>query len=262
MTKARPYGTHPDVPDHRDHRYEAPRHVRRNLPRAVDLRPHCPPVEDQRPLNACSAHAIGAALWFVDKRQDGYAALPSRLFLYWIEREREHRVGANAPVSLRDGYKAAARNGVCPESLWPWKPERFAEKPSKACFREAKKKRAVSYHRVSRDLGHLRGCLAEGFPFTLGISVHESFESRPVRETGRASMPKRGEKTLGGHAVLVVGYGERSRRFLVRNSWGRRWGMKGYFTLPFDYLLHPDLAWDFWTVRRVSESSGRDTISG
>ena len=251
MKRTRPYGTHPDVPDHRDQKYEAPRHVRRVLPPSVDLRPGCPPVEDQRPLNACSAHAIGAALWFDDKRQDGHAAIPSRLFLYWVERAKEHTVGTNAAVSLRDGYKAAAKSGVCPESLWPWKPERFADRPTRTCFREAKKRRAVSYHRIPRDLDHLRGCLAEGFPFTMGISVHESFESRAVRETGRVPMPKRGEKTLGGHAVLVVGHEERSRRFLVRNSWGTRWGQRGYFTLPWSYLLHPDLAWDFWTVRRV-----------
>jgi C1A family cysteine protease len=251
MTRARPYGTHPDVPDHRDLRYETPRHVRRSLPRAVDLRPSCPPVQDQRPLNACSAHAIGAALWFDEKRQGEEAPLPSRLFLYWVERAKEHTIGTNAPVSLRDGYKAAAMNGVCPESLWPWQPSMFAERPTKACFREAAKRKAVTYHRVPRDLAHLLGCLAQGFPFTLGISVHEGFESRAVRETGRVLMPTKGEKTLGGHAVLVVGYEERTRRFLARNSWGRRWGKGGYFTLPWDYLLHADLAWDFWTVRRV-----------
>ncbi|HYN42070.1 MAG TPA: C1 family peptidase [Thermoanaerobaculia bacterium] len=251
MKRARPYGTHPDVPDHRDRKYEAPRHIRRVLPRAVDLRPLCPPVEDRRPLNACSAYAIGAAIWFDEKRQGQGPPPSSPLFLYWVERARAHTIGTNAPVSLRDGYKAAARHGICSERLWPWKPERFADRPTKACFREAKKSRAVEYHRVVRDLDNLRGCLAEGFPFTLGLSVHESFESRAVRETGRVPMPKRGEKTLGGHAVLVVGYEERCRRFLVRNSWGTRWGQRGYFTLPWNYLLNPDLAWDFWTVRRV-----------
>ena len=251
MTRARPYGTHPDVPDHRDLRYAAPRHVRRALPGRVDLRPACPPVEDQRPLNACSAHAIGAALWFDERRQGEAAPLPSRLFLYWVERAKEHTVGTNAPVSLRDGYRAAARNGVCPEDLWPWRPERFAERPPRACFREARKRRAISYHRVPRDLDHLRGSLAEGFPFTFGISVHESFEGRAARESGRVPMPAKGERTLGGHAVLAVGYDARARRFLVRNSWGRRWGAQGYFTLPFAYLLDPGLAWDFWTVRRV-----------
>ncbi len=225
--------------------------MRRALPREVDLRSLCPPVEDQLPLNACSAHAIGAALWFDEKRQGEAAPLPSRLFLYGVERAKEHTVGTNAPVSLRDGYEAAAKNGVCPESLWPWRPERFAERPSKSCFSEAKKSRAVSHHRVPRDLDHLRGCLAEGFPLTLGLSVHESFESRAVRETGRVPIPARGEKTLGGHAILVVGYHEPGRRFVARNSWGRRWGDEGYFTLPWDYVLHPDLAADFRTVRRV-----------
>lgn len=251
MTRSRPYGTHPDVPDHRDLRWEAPRHVRRALPRAVDLRPSCPPVEDQRPLNACSAHAIGTALWFDELRQGLERARPSRLFLYWVERAKEHTIGTNAPVSLRDGYRAVARHGVCPEVLWPWRPERYSERPPKACFREAARRRAVSYHRVPRALDHLRGCLAEGFPFTLGLSVHESFEGRRVRETGRVPMPARGERTLGGHAVVAIGYDGRSRRFLARNSWGRRWGLHGDFTLPFDYLLDPDLAWDFWTVRRV-----------
>ena len=251
MKRARPYGTHPDVPDHRDLGYEAPRHVRRDLPRVVDLSGGCPRVQDQRPLNACSAHAIGAALWFDEKRQGEDAPLPSRLFLYFVERAKEHTIGTNAPVSLRDGYKAAARHGVCPESLWPWKPERFADRPSKRCYREAKKRRAVRYHRVPRDLDHLRGCLAEGFPFTFGISVHESFESRAVRETGRVPLPGRGEKTLGGHAVLAVGYDAGTCRFLMRNSWGARWGMRGYFTLPFEYLVRADLSWDFWTVRRV-----------
>lgn len=251
MKRARPYGTHPDVPDRRDRAYAAPRHVRRALPEAVDLRPGCPPVQDQRPLNACSAHAIGAALWYDEKRQGEEAPLPSRLFLYWVERAKEHTVGTNAPVSLRDGYKAAARDGVCPESLWPWRPERYAERPPKACFRSARKRRAVTYHRVPRDLDHLRGCLAEGFPFTLGISVHESFESREVSRTGRVPMPKRGERILGGHAVLAVGYDARACRFLIRNSWGPRWGERGYFTLPWRYLLDPGLSWDFWTVRRV-----------
>jgi C1A family cysteine protease len=29
------------------------------------------------------------------------------------------------------------------------------------------------------------------------------------------------------------------------------WGMNGYFTLPYQYLLEPNLSDDFWTIRLV-----------
>jgi C1A family cysteine protease len=51
--------------------------------------------------------------------------------------------------------------------------------------------------------------------------------------------------------VLAVGYDERRQRFLIRNSWGPNWGKKGYFTLPYPYMLQATLSSDFWTIRSV-----------
>ena len=64
-------------------------------------------------------------------------------------------------------------------------------------------------------------------------------------------MPSSTESVVGGHAVLAVGYDESERRFIVRNSWGAGWGIKGYFTVPYSYLTDPNLANDFWTIRMV-----------
>jgi C1A family cysteine protease len=86
----------------------------------------------------------------------------------------------------------------------------------------------------------------------MGISVYESFKSRAVARRGNVPMPRKREKHLGGHALLVVGYDRRQRLFLVRNSWGNRWALRGYCRMPYAYLLDPDLAWDFWTARRIS----------
>ncbi len=253
MTTQRSFGTHPDIPDRRDHSYVAPRQIHRALPTSVDLRHRCPPVYDQKHLNSCSANAIAAAFWFDElKQQEPDTRPPSRLFLYYNERATEHLVRHNAPVSLRDGYKSVARKGLCPERLWPYRQDRFARKPPLACYRAARQDRALTYQRVTRDLAQLRACLAEGYPFTLGLSVYESFKSETVAASGRVEMPRQHERLLGGHGVLAVGYRDSSQRFLVRNSWGRRWGMGGYFTLPYDYLLHASLAWDFWTLRRVT----------
>jgi C1A family cysteine protease len=97
----------------------------------------------------------------------------------------------------------------------------------------------------------MRGCLAEGYPFVFGFSVYESFEREEVAKNGKVNMPKKNEAQVGGHAVMAVGYLQSSKRFIVRNSWGTSWGMSGYFTMPFDYLLDENLSDDFWTIRLV-----------
>jgi len=51
--------------------------------------------------------------------------------------------------------------------------------------------------------------------------------------------------------VLAVGYIDRQQRFICRNSWGPRWGMQGYFTIPYTYLMDEYLAADFWTIQLV-----------
>jgi C1A family cysteine protease len=64
-------------------------------------------------------------------------------------------------------------------------------------------------------------------------------------------MPGSLERAVGGHAVMAVGYDHAQQWFLARNSWGAGWGLKGYFTLPYAYLIQPGLSQDLWTIRLV-----------
>jgi hypothetical protein len=48
-----------------------------------------------------------------------------------------------------------------------------------------------------------------------------------------ADKSKEGESRYGGHAVTLVGY--TTNGFLIKNSWGRDWGMDGYAVVSFDY---------------------------
>ncbi len=104
-----------------------------------------------------------------------------------------------------------------------------------------------------QTLSQLRGCLASGYPFVFGFTVYDGFESPAVAKSGHASLPASTEKVVGGHAVMAVGYDDAHQRFVVRNSWGPAWGMKGYFTLPYAYVTQASLASDFWTVRLVGK---------
>ena len=71
-----------------------------------------------------------------------------------------------------------------------------------------------------------------------------------VEKTGRLDMPQRKERTIRGHAVMAVGYDDAKKRFIVRNSWGPKWGMKGHFIMPYAYAADRNLSDDFWTIRR------------
>ncbi len=225
----------------------------RALPDEVDLRKECPPIYDQGQLGSCTANAIGGAIEFDQMKENlPQVFVPSRLFIYYNERAIEDSIDSDSGAMIRDGIKSVAKQGACPEPMWPYLIAKFRTRPSGKCYTEAAKHTAVSYQRVIQSLSQMQGCLASGYPFVFGFTVYESFESSSVARTGHAPMPGTRERVLGGHAVCAVGYEESNRRFICRNSWGTSWGMRGYFTLPYDYLTNSDLAADFWTIRVVS----------
>jgi C1A family cysteine protease len=246
------YGWIPDLPDQRDHMFAATMAVQANLPAAVDLRPKCPPVLDQGQLGSCTANAIGNAHRFDQMKQAaGKSFMPSRLFIYYNERAMEGTVNSDSGAMIRDGIKSIAQLGVCDEVDWPYVITKFKTKPSAALYKKALTHQALTYQRVLQNTAQMKGCLASGFPFVFGFTVYESFESAAVAKTGVVPMPGSKEKTLGGHAVLAVGYDDASQRFTVMNSWSTAWGMKGFFTIPYAYLADIGLASDFWAVNTV-----------
>lgn len=242
MTTARKVarlGYRPDLGDPRDHPY-----VRRAspLPESVDLRPKLPACWDQGDLGSCTAFALTGAMAFLHAGFEG-----SQLWLYYEERKIEGDVHSDAGAEIRDGIKVLASLGLPPETAWPYDIAKFSRAPSAAATKAAKADMVTAYQRLT-GVDDMLDCLASGFPFVVGISVFESFETDAVAKTGKVPMPAKHDKLLGGHAVCVVGY-TADGSFIVRNSWGTGWGMNGYFTLPEAYLADANLATDVWTIR-------------
>ena len=247
------FGWVPDLPDARDFLFSASEQVLASLPKKVDLRSKMPPIYDQGQLGSCTANAISAAFEFDQVSEGLKDFMPSRLFIYYNERSIEGTVDTDSGAMIRDGIKSVAKLGVCDETVWPYDISRFTEKPSKKAYDAAARHQATLYRRVTGNLHQMQGCLASGYPFVFGFSVYESFMSDQVAKTGEVPLPPRNEQLVGGHAVVAVGYDDKIQRFIVRNSWGTGWGMKGYCTMPYGYLTDPGIASDFWAIYTVEK---------
>jgi len=258
MNIQRKFGWKPQKDDPRDLGFERllklKNYAFKALPPAANNRYWCSAVEDQGTLGSCTANAW-AGLMEYNWCKNGFGGRQyrdlSRLFIYYNERVLEGTVGEDSGAYLRDGAKALATQGVCVEKEWPYLISKFTEKPSSQCYASALPNHIHSYYALN-SLGDMKTCIANGQCFVFGFLVYESFMTHEMASTGIMQMPKANEQLLGGHAVLGVGYNDYQKRFLVKNSWGRKWGLKGnnagYFTIPYEYMSNWNMVSDFWTL--------------
>lgn len=163
--------------------------------------------------------------------------------------------------------------GAPPEKYWGYT-EGIDQSPPAFCYSFASNYQALSYFRAdtknantnTKDgslpapaaqvdaLTSIKETIARGLPFMFGFTVYDSIRSAVG---GKIPFPSAGEKVLGGHAILAVGYYdgmkigsgnlETTGAFLIRNSWGVGWGEAGYGWLPYEYLLS-GIAQDWWCL--------------
>jgi len=252
-----------------DVRNDNPQHefvVSRDLEKIVDLRNDMPKVYDQGTLGSCTANALGAAfeanqmanripfsvMGCFTKEKEIQPFMPSRLFLYYNERVLGGNIPYDSGAALEDGVMSLYKDGVCPEVDWPYVESKFKTRPPKSIYRKAKRTRIGNYKKIPQTLPQLRACLANGYSISFGMQIFESFESDLVASSGIVSYPRPSEECYGGHAVLLCGYNDYLNMFTVRNSWGEDWGDKGYFYMPYDYVLS-SLCRDFWVLLNVTD---------
>ena len=216
------------------------------LPKSVDLRLKCPQVYDQGKLGSCTANAGCTCRIMLLNKPDINL---SRLFLYYIERGIKGDVKEDAGASLRDTCKSIYKIGICEEEYMPYSVEKFSQHPSRHAIANANKYKILAYKALGTLDEIKQNLVFRQQPVLMGMDVYESLKSDEVAKTGRMPLPKKDEKCLGGHAVLVVGYKETTKTYgflnqhkvksgylIVRNSWGSDWGDKGYLYMPYEYV--------------------------
>jgi C1A family cysteine protease len=250
----RAYGWHRSTRPTPHPRYAMPApHAAGHLPASVDLTPECPPVYDQGSLGSCTANALAALFQFLLIKEGRPSFVPSRLMIYWGERAIEGTKDQDAGANGDDGVTFLQTKGVCPESNWPYDPSRFAEIPPPIAWAEATRHKIADPVAIDNaNLDEIKSCLASGYPIAFGFVAYPDLEGEKVATTGMLPMPAKGEASIGGHEVLIVGYDDATQLFKVRNSWGPGWGLAGYFLMPYAYANNPNLAGDFRSASLAS----------
>ncbi|MBE9245698.1 cysteine protease [Microcystis aeruginosa LEGE 00239] len=235
------------------------------LPTSVDLRPWCSPIEDQKTIGSCTAHAGVGLVEYFERRAFGKHLDASRLFLYKVTRNLLKWTG-DTGAFLRSTMYALTLFGVPPEEYYPYNTADFDKEPSAFCYAFGQSYQAISYYRLdppgttrSNLLTQIKTYLANGLPSMFGFTVYSSI-SQANTNGGKIPYPTRGERVEGGHAIDAVGYDdnlkikntnpggiETTGALLIRNSWGTGWGSAGYGWLPYKYVLD-GLATDWWSL--------------
>ena len=223
------------------------------LPAKVDLRPKMTPVENQGGLNSCVANAVAGAYEYLAKQHlgdDSYDV--SRLFVYYNARKKGGIETEDQGSIISDAIESLKESGACSEQSWPYDEGLVSEEPEGPAYDEAARFLVESSEAVPCDLNAWKSALAEGYPIVFGCLLFDSFDKN---RRGKIPMPTpkdMGRKEHGGHSMLCVGYSDRDKVFIVRNSWGEAFGDKGYCYMPYDYLMHPDMGNDdSWIIRRL-----------
>lgn len=245
-------GWTPDLPDNRDFKFESHVAVVSPSVRLVWV----PGALHQGALGSCVANAISGSIQYNRiKQRKAHAWNLSRLFTYYNAREVRGWEAIDSGAYIRDGIKSTASQGTVNEDDWPYDVNKFAERPPQSCYDQALKDQSILYQRIGLDsnglnsVADMKSCLASDFPFVFGFTLYNDFAWND--RNGEVQMPGRGSYTVGGHAVLCVGYDDGAQRFEFLNSWGKQWGKLGRGTIPYEYLANPGLSDDFWTINLV-----------
>jgi C1A family cysteine protease len=205
-----------------------------SVPVSFDYTKLMSPVRNQGDEGTCVAFAcVSGVKEFQDKKEYHKLVRLSPRFLYNLCKKFDDAPSEDGTYP-RIAMKVLLNYGVCHESFWPYVPHQKSL-PLKGADQDAKKFKIKAYARIKSLLEMKRSLLVNG-PFLAGVKVFKSWFTKKVEESGFIPMPKRSEEPVGGHAICIAGYDDKSGIFKFKNSWGPDWADRGYGYLPYEYM--------------------------
>jgi len=127
---------------------------------------------------------------------------------------------------------------------------KYQEKPQDELLDIAKKnipQFTVYSISVTPNLDTLKSAIFNGMPVLCGIVTYSSYSSTATNTTGVISYPDKTKekKNSGAHQVSLWGWDDDKRIFHLLNTRGSDYMNKGWCTIPYEYILDPELSFSF-----------------
>ena len=218
------------------------------IPEKVDYGKETGPVGDQGHTGSCvgwaTAHGLRRWLYY---KEEGKKTRFSVRFVWMSSKEIDPwmpNVAFDlAGTRIRDAFKVMNKYGACPESLWKFDEPLPDPDKEQSILKEAMKCRIGTYHALTTNVER-RVHLAQEGPFVVGVPVYSNWSQ--IGSDG--VVPDPDGEFRGGHAVLVVGYDDKKKRFKFQNSWATTWGAHGFGYFTYDYMEKK--SWSSWGAMR------------
>ncbi|MGE0991850.1 C1 family peptidase [Bacillus sp. GMa5/2] len=208
------------------------------LPNRIDLREYFPEVRSQGKFGTCVPFAMTALREYYIAKDAGARGTDitylSPAYMYYPN-------GPYDGMYIESALQVLKRSGVPPETerFYDVNPENIEQfkQPVTPIQKENALPYKISGYQVIRETNmvhKIKQALANQDPVLIGINVYPNFDATP---TSGIVPPVTEKKSRGGHALVVVGYDETNQWFIVRNSWGTKFGDQGYAYMHYQTLL-------------------------
>lgn len=233
----------------------APMAALTSFPDVIDCSQFRGPILNQGPYGTCTGHGVFETMdHYIRKRGTTYPISLSRLWLYYWGRFKEGAENVDNGAMISDVIDAAMERGVPTEENWPYTPEQTINFAPPDLSADAIQWKILKKQPVHASAAGIKTALMAGDPVVIGLTVFEGFEETDTLRDGIVRMPKRGEKSVGGHCVKIDASSKTIRSYCEGpNSWGDDVNRKGILFWPDAYL--DEFSSDVWRITMVGSDA-------
>lgn len=201
---------------------------------SIDLRLLFSDIKDQGELGTCSVFSMVSIYEYILKKTKRETDLSERFVYYNILNDSGSMEDNGS--SLYGVIESMTKHGVCAENYCEYDIDLYNIKPSEDAYKDAMLHKIKVAKNVRINHKDITSALSEGYPVTISLKIYDSFGNPSKGFIFRPTDEEIKEDKFGNHAMVICGYSEEDKVYIVRNSWGKEFGDKGYCYIPFSYI--------------------------